>query len=125
MNGTRYRIFDDAGDEGFLWDLRLPITTRRVDEVVEIQPGRSVDELRHELEGLLRDGHVEIYEAHNTSGTALGADEAVAVINDGRNWYSPNALGEDEPREAVYCLALTESGREQFVAELAAPERDA
>jgi hypothetical protein len=125
MNRARYRIFDDAGDEGFLWDLRLPSTTHRVDEVVEIQPGQPVGELRSELEQLLRDGHVEIHEAHDPSGPVLRVEEALAVICDDRNWYSPIALDEDERREAVYCLVLTESGRQQFVAELSASSGDA
>jgi hypothetical protein len=124
MNRARRGIFGDAGDEGFLWDLRLPLISHRVDEVVEMQPSQSVDELRSELERLLRDGHVEIYEARDPSGTVLREDEAVAVISDDRNWYSPNALDEDEPRSAIYCLALTKSGREQFVTELAASASD-
>jgi hypothetical protein len=126
MNRARHRIFDDAGDEGFLWDLRLPLISHRVDEVAEMQPGQSVDELRSELERLLREGHVEIYEPGDAFGTVLREDEAVAVISDDRNWYSPDALDEeDEPRSAIYCLVLTKSGREQFIAELAASAGDA
>lgn len=33
---------------------------------------------------------------------------------DDRNWYSPGELGEDEKRDVIYALFLTDSGIEEF-----------
>jgi len=116
-HASRYQLLDYANEEGFLSDDRLPLTIiyrgegRRIDRHQE----RSVEELRAELEELLRAGHLELYEATGRDAPrTLSLDEALAVAADDRNWYTDKALGEpaDEHRP-IYGLFLTDSGEEE------------
>jgi hypothetical protein len=112
---ARYQLLDHATDESPLWDTRFGITTHAMDgRVFERHRVRTPEELRPELESLLCDGHVEICEMTDPEQRVLDLTEALAVIADDHNWYSPNALGEPERRETIYALLLSESGGEQF-----------
>jgi hypothetical protein len=108
-------LLDHATDESELWDTRMGITTYATDgRVIERHRERTPDELRPELESPLRDGHLEMYEMTDPEQRVLDLTEALAVIADDHNWYSPIALGESERRETIYALSRTESGGEQF-----------
>jgi hypothetical protein len=114
-DGARYQLLDHATDNSPLWDTRRGIKEHRADGTqVELHRDRSPEELRPELERLLRDGHVELCVATDPQFLTLSLDEALAVIRDERNWYTPIDLGEPEGREVIYELSLTESGGEEF-----------
>lgn len=118
-HAARYQLLDYANDDSLLWDTRLPLTIfpangGRIDRHKE----RPIAELRAELERLLRDGHVELYEASDPHRRVLSVDEALVVAADDWNWEGPR-----HPRElyehAIYALSLTESGEEEFQQEYA------
>jgi hypothetical protein len=114
-HAARYQLLDHATDDAPLWETRFGITTHAADgRVVEQHRERTPDELRPELQSLLRDGHVELYEMNDPEQQVLDLAGAFAVIADDLNWYSPIALGELEGRETIFALSLTESGGEQF-----------
>jgi hypothetical protein len=114
-HAARYQLLDHATDDSPLWDTRLGITTHAADgRVIERHRRRTPEELRPELESLLRGGHVELYEMTDPEQHVLDLTEALAVIADDHSWYSPIALDEPEARETIYALSLTESGGEQF-----------
>ena len=114
-HAARYQLLDHATDDAPLWETRMGITTHATDErVIERHQERTPDELRPELETLLRDGHVQLYEMTDPNQRVLNLTEALAVIADDHSWYSPVALDEPEERETIYGLSLTESGGEQF-----------
>lgn len=81
---------------------------------IERHQERRAEELRPELEQLLRDGHVELYEETDPRHRVLSLDDALKVAADTRNWYSPLDLGELQKRPTTYALALTDSGGEEF-----------
>lgn len=105
-HAARYQLLDHATDESPLWDTRAGITTRTADgRVIERHRERTPEELRPELESLLRDGHVELYEMTDPEQHVLDLSEALAVIADDHNWYSPIAL--DEPEGPTPCPSPT------------------
>ena len=123
-HGARYQLLDHGTDESPLWDVRRGITEhlsdgRRTDRHRERVP----EELRRELERLLRDGHVELYEMSDPDQRVLRLDEALAVIAVERNWSSPDDPGESERRETIYALVLTDSGDDEFRQEYARANR--
>jgi len=43
--------------------------------------------------------------------------EALAVIDDERNWYTPVDLGGPDGRNTIYELSLTQTGSDEFLQE--------
>lgn len=114
-HAARYQLLDHATDKASLWEVRLGITTigtdgRRIDRHKELR----AEELQPELERLLQDGHVELFEETDPGRRVLGLDEALEVAADNRYWYSPLDLQEVETRPTIYALSLTDSGTEEF-----------
>jgi hypothetical protein len=113
--GPRYQLLDYAADESPLWDCRGPIGMHPLEgEPYKLHLERTPDELRPELERLLRAGHVELYNMKDRTKVSLSLDDALGAIGDDHNWYSPLALGEQEDRDVIYTLFLTDSGIEEF-----------
>jgi hypothetical protein len=117
-HGARYQLLDYANDDSFLWDVRLPLTIIHRSEGWEVSrhQERSVEELRPELEELLRAGHLELYEATGRDAPrTLSLDEAIAVAADDRNWYTEKALGEPyDGHRSIYGLSLTQTGEGEY-----------
>jgi hypothetical protein len=106
---------DFANDDFLLWDVRLPLSIFPADGGrVDRHQERPVEELRPELEQLLREGHLELYEATGDDAPrTLSLDEALAVAADEWNCHGPREPGE-LPECRIYGLSLTESGGEEF-----------
>ncbi len=119
MDAFRQRILDFAGDESPLWDVRLPLFHLSGGLEVELYPEAAVDQLRPALEQALGEGLVELREIYGAAG--LSHDDALVVLRDEVNWYSPDALGTAEPREQIYCLVLTDHGRDVVLEEQSEP----
>jgi hypothetical protein len=116
---ARYQLLDYAAEDSPLWDAPCALTIypgdgRRIDRHRERPP----EELRAELEQLLREGYVELYEMTRRAPRILSPDEAVSVAADDRNWYAPKAPGE-LPERRIYALSLTDSGEEEYRRECA------
>jgi hypothetical protein len=124
-HAARYQLLDHATDESPLWDVRKGITTITANEQrIDRHGDRKPEELRPELERLVLERHVEIYEATDPNHRVLSLDEALSAIADDRNWYSPSDLGEPDRRETIYALYLTETGGEEFRKERAQANPD-
>jgi hypothetical protein len=113
-NSARYAILDHAADEAALWDVPLGLSDHIDGELVETHRPMTVEDLRPELEGLLRSGHVEVYEMSDPSNRLLSLADALVVIADDRNWFSPLTLREDEGREIIYALVTTDAGDDEL-----------
>jgi hypothetical protein len=110
---VKYQLLDHATEESPLWDVRRGITTSGSDNVVFLDHrDRTPEELIPELEQLLRDRHVALYEMADPE-RAMTTDEAIAVIRDERHWYfSPPDPPSEKP--TGYCLFITDTGLEAF-----------
>jgi hypothetical protein len=116
-HGARYQLLDHATEDAPLWDTRHGITEHRADGTqVKLHQERSPDQLRPELERLLRDGHVVLYEQTDPQQRVLDLGDAPDVIGDERNWFTPMDLGEPDGRKTIYALSLTKTGGEEFLA---------
>jgi hypothetical protein len=113
-DAVRYQLLDHATDEAPLWDCGFPITEHTAAGTRERHRSRSPEELQPELERLLREEHVQLYEMTDPEHRLLTLTEALNVMADGVNWHSPLALGYSEPREVIYALVLTDSGEQEF-----------
>jgi hypothetical protein len=118
-NAARYALLDAAADESPLWDVRLGLIDHIDGEPVETHRPMTVEDLRPELEALLRSGHVELDDMTDPAHRLLPLTDALAVIADDRNWFSPMALGEDEERETIYALITTEAGDDELRRQIA------
>ena len=124
-HAARYQLLDHATDESPLWDARHGIATIVADgSRIERHRDRTSAELRPELERLVRDRHVELYEMNDRAHRVLGIDEALGVIADETNWHSPNELGASNKRDTIYALYLTDSGGKEFRQEYAGANPD-
>lgn len=62
-HAARYQLLDHGTDEAPLWDSRSAIVTITTEgSRIERHQARTPDELRPELEDLVRGGYVELYE---------------------------------------------------------------
>jgi hypothetical protein len=114
-HAARYQILDHATDESPLWDIKFGITILTTDgRRIKRHSKREPEELRPELKRLLHEGHIQLYEMTAPDNRLLTMEEALAVIKEDVNWYSPHDLGEDEKRETIYSLTLTDTGHRQF-----------
>ena len=116
-HAARYQLLDHATNQAALWDARRRITTYALDGVIHLRHrDRTPEELRPELEALLRERHVELFEADGHH--ALPLEVAISVIVDDANWYVPASLGGDASgRPTIHELVLTASGEEEFTRE--------
>jgi hypothetical protein len=113
---ARYQLLDYANDDSLLWDVRLPLSIFPADGGrIDRHQERPVEELRPELEQLLREGHLELYEATGDDAPrTLSLDEALAVAADEASWCGPRNPQELLERPAIYALSLTDSGGTEF-----------
>jgi hypothetical protein len=112
-HAARYQLLDHATDESSLWDARRRITTYALDGVIHLRHrDRSPAELRPELERLLRDGFVELY--NMADHHVLTVEGAIGVIANDANWLSQADLDDSAPRNVIYALDLTDRGEEEF-----------
>src|SRR2546423_12230274 len=95
--GPRYQLLDHATDETPLWDCRSHIEVHPQEgEPYTLHRDRTPADLRPELERLLKTGHVELYDMNDFEKASLSLDDALAVIADDHDWYSPYELREQE-----------------------------
>jgi hypothetical protein len=89
----RYRILDCAYDDAAVWGLTDTVTVfPRSGTPFEAWPGAEIDELRPELERLLREGKVELYPC-GAGGPALALDGALDEIKRDDAWLPPSLSG--------------------------------
>ena len=109
---VKYQLLDHATEESPLWDVRRGITTFGGEVVYLDHRDRRPDELLPELERLLREGHLGLYEMAD-SERVMTLEESIAAIREERHWYfSPPDPPSDKP--VGYCLFITDSGLEEF-----------
>lgn len=116
---ARYRILDDAEDEGRLWELLQPnLTVMRDGTRIESHQVMPVSEVRPALEELLRDEHLVLirdsdYEHH------LSLADALTAIADDTHWSPPGSEG----RGDIYSVRITDSGDREYQIEYDAHHR--
>jgi hypothetical protein len=130
---VRLRLLNEAVEESFLYELGYPSFAPRQGVVVQIEPPLALDVVRAEVEVLLREGRVALYEPEWWEGNldeflaeyvedraddrefvdeerpALSLEEALAAIADETSWI-PGGRS-DHP----LALAITESGYEEYL----------
>jgi hypothetical protein len=107
----RYRILDYACEDSMLWSLPWPVSHAVGDELVEIHPQLTVDEVRPVLIDLLHEGHVELYRLGEERRPTLSREEALAAVADDTNWEPTKA-------ETSYCVITTDSGDRELESEI-------
>jgi hypothetical protein len=91
----RDRILEFAHDESAVWELTYPVTVyRRTGPPVAAWPSARADDLRPELEALLREGRVELV-PFGGGGPALTLEDALEEIERDDAWLPPLESGRD------------------------------
>jgi hypothetical protein len=94
-DSLRDRILALALDESAVWALTSPVTAyRRIGPPIDRWPSARADELRPELEALLREGKVELFPSGG-SGPALALEDALEEIERDDAWLPPLESGRD------------------------------
>jgi len=112
----RFAILDDAIDQPALFHLTSGSEQVNGEDVVEIHPAYTRDEVRPHLVDLLREGHVEVWLFREPESPALPLDEALSVVADDSNWNSETA-------EIWYGVVTTTSGDNEHLVEKEAHDR--
>ncbi|MEJ7569365.1 MAG: hypothetical protein WKF41_14000 [Gaiellaceae bacterium] len=99
-----------------LWELPLGSVGPLAGQRVELEPALPPEALRPELEALLRDGAVLLYELENPE-QSVPLDDAVSGIADDGSWRTLDKGGKP------WALALTPIGEAEYLRDYP-PSRD-
>jgi hypothetical protein len=107
---VRYAVLDHASDDAPLWELPLAIHQAAGDQMIEVHPRRTVEQVMPHLLDLLREGHVEMYPYDDPNGTCLSLEVALAAASDPSNW--------DPAAAKLRCgVITTQSGDDEYETE--------
>lgn len=99
----RLGLLNNAAEDTFLWHLPSADFAPVQGEVIQIEPALPVPAVSAVLEGLLRDGLVELYE--HSYRSPLPLEDALAAIADDANWH---------PGGTPLSLSITDRGVEEY-----------